>query len=123
MIVINGRDHLKIIAKIKEGNLGDAYKKLANIQNYIGSKIKYEIDPKLGFLCSDLQYIGSGRFLIELKLPLHEILAERVKVKSNMLVTVIKNQSALSIKGKARYGASAFQVVNAVYDVAKTYLK
>lgn len=66
-IVINGVDHVRIICKIVDNDLNQAYKRLAELHNLIGEKLEYASDPKAGFLVSLPTEIGAGRFAIEVE--------------------------------------------------------
>ncbi len=66
-VVVNGRNHLRIVSKVVENKLKEAYGKLVEVHNLIGAKAKYASDPKFGFLVNSPEEIGAGGFGIELE--------------------------------------------------------
>ena len=122
-IVINGRDHLRFLAKIEGDKLTEAYAKLSEIHNVLCTKLKFAFNPQAGFLCSDLQNIGSGGLALELGVPCGQDFTGTTKAKQNVLVTLVKQQNLFRIKARARFNATLSQLVSAAYDVAKANLK
>eukprot|EP00831_Metopus_contortus_P047576 TRINITY_DN3843_c0_g1_i6.p1 TRINITY_DN3843_c0_g1~~TRINITY_DN3843_c0_g1_i6.p1 ORF type:complete len:250 (+),score=37.23 TRINITY_DN3843_c0_g1_i6:162-911(+) len=62
-ILVNGRNHIKILSKITENNLSAAYAKLVEVHNIVAEKVAFCFDPKYGYLTSDIPQIGSGGLL------------------------------------------------------------
>ena len=61
-ILVNGKDHLRILSKIVDNKTKEAYAKLAEVHNAIDDKVKFARDAKAGFLVSSPDEIGTGGF-------------------------------------------------------------
>ena len=117
MILVNGRDHLKIRVKIVENKVKEAYAKLCELHNLIGAKVKYAADIKAGFLVTDLEGVGSGGLKMEVMIKGTVQVPAREKVKPSPFVTIIKEKDVIRIRGKAKFGAGPAEMIQAVYQV------
>jgi len=66
-IFVNGKDHIRMIVQIVDNDLNEAYKRLMEIHNLIGTKVMYAVDSKAGFLVTAPEGIGTGSFAIEIQ--------------------------------------------------------
>lgn len=94
------------MVKIIENKAKEAYANLCKVHNTLAAKIKLSSDPNIGFLCTDLENVGSGGFSVEGKIKSDISVAAKEKIKPNNLVCVIKEEKTIRIKGSARLGAS-----------------
>lgn len=73
-VLVNGRNHIRVVVRVVENDLKQAYEKLAEVHSLIGAKAKLAFDSRAGFLVSSPQELGTGGF----KLTIEENGKERV---------------------------------------------
>ena len=120
--MINGRDHIKIIAKAEVGKGKEAYARLCEIHNLLGGKVNFAKDKKLGYVCSDLKNLGNG-FGVELAIPNDKPVAVKEIQEVTPQVRVVKEKDIIKIKGKSIFGTAPAKVIEAAYQVIATLKK
>lgn len=69
-ILVNGKDHIKIIKESRDLNLKENYDEISKIDDLIDDKIKYSFREDFGFLTSNPNLCGTGlRIKVYLHLP------------------------------------------------------
>lgn len=101
-MTVNGQDHLRLLYSASGQALSELYTEIDRIDDYIGGKMPYAFDRRLGFKTSTLQNVGTGMrayYVMHLPLLSEEKTFAMLQAEIGKYGVVIKD--AWGIEGKA----------------------